>query len=232
MPELIRSHFGAGLGIMHATYLDLPPALLSSLRLASSGSSSGTLSCQPYQIRHCLSLWKEGLRCSRTCKESLRTELHIREMQAMIGLSANILSMIGMRRFRAAPTYATCRPLSPPKSLQSQHSSCHLFVEGSLKLSSQIRKRLPLHLEQVRATICVNEQVCVPKTAIVPPVLVKIPIAPTFCFVRVFCTPETRAPATVVTIVALTVRATASLGTYRRSSEAMVDNVVQTEARG
>lgn len=58
----------------------------------------------------------------------------------------------------------------------------------------------------------------IPKTTIVPPVLVKTPHAETFCFVRVFCIEDTRAPAPPVIAVALSAALIASLGWYTGSS--------------
>jgi len=58
----------------------------------------------------------------------------------------------------------------------------------------------------------------IPKTAIVVPVRENMPMAPTFCLVRVFCTAETKAPAPVVIIVAVRVAPMASFGWYLGSS--------------
>lgn len=57
-----------------------------------------------------------------------------------------------------------------------------------------------------------------PKVATVPPVLVKTPQAPTFCFVKVFCMADTNAPPVPVVSVALMVLPTASRGWYESSS--------------
>lgn len=54
-----------------------------------------------------------------------------------------------------------------------------------------------------------------------PPVRVKTPQTPTFCFAREFCTAEARSPAPPVRAIACSVWAMASFGSYARSSLAV-----------
>lgn len=64
----------------------------------------------------------------------------------------------------------------------------------------------------------------VPKRAIVPPVLVKTPHGPMFCFCRVFWTADAKRPAVPVTRVMFTAVPIASWGRYGTASS--VDDIV------
>lgn len=92
--------------------------------------------------------------------------------------------------------------------------------------SSQTRRSHPSQLRQLLASyflvLSVGKEERAPKTAIVLPVLVKIPHAVTFCFVRVFWMEETRVPAAPVIIVDRMDAVMASLGWYTASSGAMM----------
>lgn len=59
-----------------------------------------------------------------------------------------------------------------------------------------------------------------PNIEIVPPVRVKTPQTPTFCFAREFCTAEAKSPAPPVRAIACNVWAMASFGSYAGSSMA------------
>jgi hypothetical protein len=69
------------------------------------------------------------------------------------------------------------------------------------------------HPRQLRA--------CAPNRAITPPDRVRMPIAPTFCLRRVFCTPAMTAPTTPVESMALPVLWRASRGWYVACCSAM-----------
>lgn len=67
---------------------------------------------------------------------------------------------------------------------------------------------------QLAHVLCVLPKFIVhaPKRAIMPPDRVMIPMAPTFCFRRVFCTPAITAPTAVIWSVVFAVFASASRG--------------------